>query len=177
MRVLFAGLLGGIAMFVWSSIAHLATPLATTGISVLPDEQVTINALAASMGERDGLFLFPSMGTATATGAKAGPRGLLVYQANGAYSFNPRNLITEFVTEIVESLIAALLLAMAGIANYGMRVGFVTLVGLTAAITTNLPYWNWYGFPTLYTASYASIEIIAYAVAGLVLAWFVPGRT
>jgi len=176
MRVLLAGILGGIAMFVWSSIAHLATPLASEGISVLPDEQVTINSFAASLGERHGLFLFPTMGTATATGAKSGPTGFLVYHPHGAYALNPRTLITEFITEVIESLIAAFLVSMAAIASYGTRVGFVALVGLAAAITTNIPYWNWYGFPGRYTAGYALTELIAYVVAGLVIAWLVPKK-
>jgi len=176
MRIVLAGILGGIAMFVWSSVAHLATPLASAGVSVLPDEQVTINAIAASLGEREGLFLFPTPGTAAATGAKSGPAGFLVYHPHGPYALNPQNLIVEFVTEVTESLIAAFLLSMAAIAGYGTRVGFVALVGIVAAITTNVPYWNWYGFPARYTASYALIEVIAYVVAGLVIAWLVPKR-
>jgi hypothetical protein len=38
MRILLAGLAAGIAMFVWSSIAHLATPLGALGISTLPEK-------------------------------------------------------------------------------------------------------------------------------------------
>ena len=61
MRILLAGLLGGIAMYVWSTIAHVATPLGTTGISTLPDEQVTMNALEATLAEQHGLYLFPDL--------------------------------------------------------------------------------------------------------------------
>ena len=38
MRIFLAGLLGAIAMFVWTSIAHVATPLATIGISKIQNE-------------------------------------------------------------------------------------------------------------------------------------------
>ena len=32
-RIFFAGLLGGIAMFIWTSIAHMALPLGDTGVA------------------------------------------------------------------------------------------------------------------------------------------------
>jgi len=43
-------------------------------------------------------------------------------------------------------------------------------VGLVAAITTNIPYLNWYSFPLDYTLAYSFIELAGYFVAGLVLA-------
>jgi hypothetical protein len=39
-----------------------------------------------------------------------------------------------------------------------------------AAITTNISYWNWYGFPVSYTAAYLMVEWIGYIVAGVVAA-------
>ena len=37
-RIIFAGFLGAIAMFVWTSIAHMALPLGEAGIRELPNE-------------------------------------------------------------------------------------------------------------------------------------------
>jgi hypothetical protein len=53
----------------------------------------------------------------------------------------------------------------------------VIIAALMAAITTNLPYWNWYGFPTSYTTAYMSIEFVGYLVAGLVVAAVLKTRT
>jgi len=178
MRILLAGLLGGIAMYVWSTVAHVATPLGTIGISTLPDEQVTMNALAASIVEQRGLFLFPAprQGAPVAGAPTEGPFGLLVYRPHARYALNPANLIIEFLTELAETMIAALLLSFVALSGYAARVGFVVLVGVTAAITTNLPYWNWYGFPTNYTLVYSFIEVVGYLAAGLVIAWLLPKR-
>ena len=44
------------------------------------------------------------------------------------------------------------------------------MVGLAAAITTNIPYWNWYTFPTLYTLGYGFTEFAGYVAAGLAIA-------
>ncbi|MEY2539604.1 MAG: hypothetical protein QOG67_3344 [Verrucomicrobiota bacterium] len=52
--------------------------------------------------------------------------------------------------------------------NFGGRVAFVTAVGIIAAIATNISYWNWYGFPTDYTAAYMSIQLIGFICVGVV---------
>jgi hypothetical protein len=177
MRTILAGLAGGIAMFVWSSIAHLATPLAETGFSTLPNEQATMQTLATGIGEHGGLFLFPDMRpgkTAQTHPPTHGAFGLLVYRPDVAYTMNPSTLGTEFGVEVVEALIAAFLLSWAAVAGYTARVGFVTLVGLAACITTNVSYWNWYGFPMSYTLAYALIQFVGYFVAGLVIALILP---
>jgi len=45
MRVVIAGILGGIAMFIWSTIAHVVTPLGQAGISQIPNEAPVIAAM------------------------------------------------------------------------------------------------------------------------------------
>jgi hypothetical protein len=39
-----------------------------------------------------------------------------------------------------------------------------------AAIATNVSYWNWYGFPTVYIGSYMLIQIVGFLCAGIVAA-------
>ena len=172
MRTLLAGIAAGIAMFIWSSIAHVATPLGMIGISTLPDESVTVGNLASAIGDKGGLYLFPmpSGGSAPSSSAATAPGGFLVFNPKSATSMAPKNLIVEFLTELAEGLIAAWLLAQTAILGFAARVGFVTAVGLVAAITTNIPYLNWYSFPLDYTLAYSVIELAGYFVAGLVLA-------
>ena len=59
MGILVAGVLGGIAMFVWTSITHMALPLGEAGINVIPNESAVLNAMQSSMGEKTGLYIFP----------------------------------------------------------------------------------------------------------------------
>jgi hypothetical protein len=35
-RIILAGVLGGIAMFIWTAIAHMALPLGEAGIGEIP---------------------------------------------------------------------------------------------------------------------------------------------
>jgi hypothetical protein len=54
--------------------------------------------------------------------------------------------------------------------SFAGRVGFVLIAGILAAITTNVSYWNWYGFPGVYTASYMLIEIVGFVLVGVAAA-------
>ena len=185
-RIILAGVLGGIAMFIWSSIAHIVLPLGEVGISEIPNEPAVLDAMKTSIGA-SGLYIYPGTGTGpNATreqkraamqnyGQKlaANPSGLLLYHPPGAQAMTGRQLTTEFVTEFIEALLAAFLLSRTRLAGFGSRVAFVTVIGIAAAITTNIPYWNWYGFPGNYTAAYMAIEIVGYFAAGLVVAAFI----
>ncbi len=90
MRILIAALLGAIAMFAWTSVAHLATPLATMGFSKMADEPAVLTALDNSVGSKPGLYFYPwvdpgdpAMQTKTATLEKAHGHGLLIYSPAG----------------------------------------------------------------------------------------------
>jgi len=180
MRVLIAGILGAIAMFVWSSVAHLATPLATTGFSQIPSEAPVLAAMHNSIGDKNGLYFFPwvdpkdpKMMDKEAALMKANPSGLLIYHPPGADTgMGLSRLGAEFGKQLVVSLLAAWLLSMAAIASYLKRVCFVSGLGLAAAITTNVSYWIWYGFPTDYTLAYAFTDFFGYVVAGFAIAWW-----
>jgi hypothetical protein len=134
-RILLAALLGGIAMFAWQSIAHMGLPLGQSGIHEIPNEQAMLAAMHSTLGETSGLYFFPAMGTAPGAMAdydqKLGvnPSGLLIYHPPGAKSLTAAQLGTELVAEILEALLAAVLLSRTRIPTYWGRVGFVTLLG------------------------------------------------
>ena len=62
MRIFLAGLLGGIAMFIWTSIAHMALPLGDTGVREMPNETVVLDSMQANIGEKSGFYYFPGLG-------------------------------------------------------------------------------------------------------------------
>jgi hypothetical protein len=59
MKILLAGVLGGIAMFIWTSIAHMALPLGEAGISEIPSESTVLSAMQSNIGDKTGLYIFP----------------------------------------------------------------------------------------------------------------------
>ena len=106
---------------------------------------------------------------ATGAGLSDEQRRLLVACGAGA-GMSASMMIAEFAKEAAISLISAFLLAQAMLAGYIARAGFVALIGLAAAMTTNVSYLVWYGFPASYTLAYGFIDFMGYVVAGLVIA-------
>jgi len=167
MKILLAGVLGGIVMFIWTSIAHMALPLGEAGLGEIPNESTVLGAIQSNIGEQTGLYIFPGPGVSkNATrnekdeamkhmGEKmaANPSGILMYHAPGRPLELGKLLGVEFGTELLEAILVVFLLAQTRIASFAGRVGFVFVAGILAAIATNVSYWNWYGFPGAYTAS------------------------
>ena len=194
MKILMAGILGGIVMFIWTSIAHMALPLGEAGLGEIPNESAVLSAMQSNIGDQTGLYIFPGPGLGkNATrqekqeamkhmGEKiaTNPSGILMYHPPGRPLVLGKLLGIEFVTELLEAILVVFLLAQTRIASFAGRVGFVLVAGILAAIATNVSYWNWYGFPCVYTASYMFIQIVGFFLVGIVAAFMlrkIPVRT
>jgi hypothetical protein len=185
MRVLVAGLLGAVAMFIWTSIAHVATPLGQAGFQQIPGEAAVLNAMQTAIGDRSGLYFFPwvdmnapdAMEKAAAA-MKTNPSGLLLYAPPGRASGEMTSqLVVEFLKQLTQALIAAWIVSLIA-AGFGTRALVVALIGVSAAIATNVSYWNWYGFPIDYTMAQIFIEVVSGILAGVVIAYWLsrPAR-
>ena len=108
--------------------------------------------------------------------ATTGPSGLLLYHPTRQFSFG-KLLGVEFTTELIEAILVVLLLAQTRIESFFGRVSFVFVAGVISAIATNVPYWNWYGFPTNYTAAYIFMQVVAFLIVGVVAALTMGKRT
>jgi hypothetical protein len=184
MKILLAGILGGIFMFIWGAIAHMALPLGEAGIGEIPNESAVLSAMQSNIGEQTGLYIFPSLGVGkNATRQEkneamkqmnekiaANPSGILMYHAPGRSFTFGKSLGIEFGTELLEAILVVFLLAQTRIASFAGRVGFVLVAVILAAIATNVSYWNWYGFPCVYTAGYMLIQIVGFFLVGVVAA-------
>jgi hypothetical protein len=180
-RLLIAGLVGGIAMFIWSSLAHTVIPLGETGLGMVAPDSAVAAALQAELGDRDGLYGFPGVNgdphrdeaamAAMAEKMKTGASGLIVYHQPG---YNPPMttlMAREFGLEVVQSLILAWLLAGLAVAGLAARATAAALVGVAVALSTNGSYWVWWGLPTDYTLAAMVIQVVGYTLAGLVIAF------
>ncbi|MEY2543705.1 MAG: hypothetical protein QOE81_1166, partial [Verrucomicrobiota bacterium] len=186
----FAGILGGVVMFVWNFVAHDLLPLGEMGVRVLPNEDAVTSALQTNLADNSGFYIFPSGGlTPGASGEQkqaamkkaeeqmaAGAAGVLIYRPKRIFNF-PKRLIIQFATDVAEALIAVFLLAQTGIRGFGGKVGFVLTAGILAAITTNVPYANWYGFPKDFTLGQMITQMIGFLLVGIVAALMLRQRS
>src|SRR4029453_16072449 len=172
MKILLAGILGGIVMFFCTSIAHMALPLGEAGINEIPNESAVLSAMQSSIGDKTGLYIFHGLGVGkNATREEknaamkqmqqriaANPSGILMYHPPGRPFAFGKLLAIEFSTQVLQTILIICLLAQTRIGSFACRVGFVLVAGILASITTNVSYWNWYGFPGVYTPRYIDWE-------------------
>jgi hypothetical protein len=85
-------------------------------------------------------------------------------------------MIIGLIGMFISALFVALLLWRAAVPTYRRRVVIVALAGLAIGFYGNFVYWNWYRFPTDYTAVQMLDTLIGWALAGLVMAGFVKGK-
>jgi len=183
MRIVLAGLLGAIVMFVWTAVAHMATPLASTGISKIGDEKLVLDAFKKGVGNKPGLYFFPwtdpTDPKAMEKGAelvKTEPSGILIYTPPGVDMNMTPYLIKEFGKEFLQCLLAAFLLSLTALTAYAARVGFVGLIAVFAALGTDTSYWIWYGFPLSYTLAVIAMPLIGLLLASVVIAALIKPR-
>ena len=190
MKILLAGILGGIVMFIWTSVAHMSLPLGEAGIHEIPNESAVLSAMQSNIGDQTGLYIFPGSGVGNnatrqekneamkhvAEKMAANPSGIFMYHAPGRPFTIGKWLGIEFGTELLEAILVVFLLAQTRIVSFAGRVGFVLAAGILAAVTTNISYWNWYGFPGVYTASYMLIQMIGFLLVGVAAALILPKR-
>ena len=79
--------------------------------------------------------------------------------------------------QAVSAMLVLLLLCKTSNLDYWGRVCYVALAGLTIGFVSHFPYWNWFGFSTAYTLVIIVDSLIAWFLAGLVLAKFVEGKS
>src|SRR2546427_4577685 len=102
-KILLEGILGGIAAFIWSAIAHMNPVTGMLGWSMMieKDEDAVIAALKANL-HQPGLYFFPGCEMTGRTKeqeavwtakCKAGPVGLLLYDPNGREPMEPKQLV------------------------------------------------------------------------------------
>jgi hypothetical protein len=192
-RILLAGLVAGIVVFVWGAVSHMALPLGTIGIQNLPDDEAFASLMRGSI-PHSGFYFFPAMPRDSkaskaeqdaamqvfAEKTQRGPTGILVVRTQGTNPMSMRYLGAELLSNLLAAIVAALLLSMGigspGLARLSSRVSFVTMLGLFASLSIEVSYWTWYGFPTAYTLAQFVDQLSSWMLGGLVLGAMIKPR-
>lgn len=181
-RILIAGLVGGVIVFVWGAFSHTVFPIGEMGLSTIPNEDAVIAALASNIRE-PGLYLYPSEGMggemtpeqmkAMEQKYKTGPAGLLSYRPVGGELFDPKQLGTEVLSNILACIVAAFVLSLIP-GTFGRRLLVATLLGLFAWLSISISHYNWYGFAPMYTLAEGIDQVASFFLAGLAMGKIVP---
>jgi hypothetical protein len=181
-KVISAGALGGMAMFIWGAVSHMLLPLGEMGIQNLPNPNLFIPAMTMEIKER-GFYRFPPMDPkdkseaamkAWEEKAKKGPLGVLIFDPAGM-----KPMWQLLVGEFLSNVLAALLLAavLSGL-NAGKATGFLVGagMGLFGWLCISASYWNWDRFPTVFTMSEMLQQLVGGALTGLAIGWVLSRR-
>ena len=182
MRVLVAGLIGGILMFVWGVAAHMALGLGDVGIRLPANENVALGGLQQGLGDHAGIYMLPSldpakMGDATevmayATKAVRSPYAFVVYQPQGTdmTQMGPQ-IGRQWASDTLSALALAFVMGLA-VVGFRRRLAIAAAAALFAWLSTLLPYWNWYRFPLDFTLAALVEQLVGWLIAGAAMAWW-----
>jgi hypothetical protein len=186
MRTLVAGLLGGVVLFAWGAVSHVATPLGMTGIAGVPaaHEKAVADALQGALTEHKIYMLpggdFANMSAEESAAVEAryatGPTALIVNNPGPGTALGPRPLLIELLTNVLQGLIAAYIVArLAAGSGFGRRVLVVTLIAVSGSLAIDASFWNWYRYPTDFFAAQFLEHAIGGLLTGLVIAKVLSG--
>ena len=182
MRILIAGLIGGIVMFIWGVVAHMALPLGQVGIDQPVNEDVVLIATKTGLPPQDGIYMLPSFDMAKEHGPadfeafsrknEASPYAFIVYNAQGRDPVKMGgNIARQWASDTLGALVVAFILAFTAV-SFGRRVMFAGLFGVFAWLTVSVPQWNWYRFPFDFTFASLIEQVIGWLLAGAAIAWW-----
>ncbi len=153
-----AAILGALTLFVWGFIWNAAIPLYEKVMFEFGDSKLVNDVIQQNATHGNGVY----------------------YTVEGAFvavSFTPdmhdktqdmgMMLPIELISNLVVAFLFAVIIGRTG--SFGSAVKgalFMGLVGLTAELSSELSYWNWYGF----SGGFAALNVI-----GETLAWFITG--
>jgi hypothetical protein len=182
MRVLIAGIIGGLVMFIWGAIAHMATPLGEAGFAQPVHEDIALAALKTALPAGNHAFLLPSpdpehMGDATATKALAErssrePFAFVVMRSEPRdITAMGSNLVVHWLGDTLAAILLAFVLAVAAL-SFCRRVIVAGLMGLFGVLANVLPFGNWYSFPTALVGGTFAYQLVGWLLAGAAMAWW-----
>ncbi len=177
-KVLLPGILGGLAVFIWSFIAHMVLPIGSMGLKTIPNSEGPVLEAMKSNIQEPGLYFMPGHDMSRAPTEEenrkyeVGPTAFLVYHPTGVKPMSLGQLLRQLLFQILGGLIAAYIVSLT-VAPLGVRAFAVTLIGLFAWLTVNLPHWNWYRFPAAFTIGAGLTGVIGWLLGGLLIAWLV----
>lgn len=183
MRILIAGIIGGIVVFLWGAVAHMALPIGEMGMKTAVGQDVAIAAVHGAASPGAGVYMLPGMSPeqwrdeaareAFIAKYSSSPYAFVVYQPDGnpaLQSMTP-NLVKQWTSNTAGALVLAWVLALAAF-GFGKRVLIAGALALFAWLAVNVPYWNWYLFPIDFTFAALIEQVVGWTLAGAAIAWW-----
>jgi len=179
-QLIIGALVSAVAIFVWGFLfwALLSSP---NDLASQEDELALQQSLAEHL-PRSGMYYVPSMDEQSDTYAerhRSGPIATIFVRLEGAEPMSPVSLLVGLLHEAIFAFMVGLLLLMAmpALGSYRRRVLFVTVAGVAAAFWFELADPIWWYHPWGFHLANAFYSVVAWFIAGLILARFLRPTT
>ena len=183
MRNLIIGsLLAAVAMFIFGAV-YWNSPAVGAGSRDIVDDAAAQAVLKSTVPET-GLYWVPGLALMAEDAEKfntlheAGPVAMVNIRHQPGPAASAGTFAAGFLHEWVVCFLIGLLMMRVSpaLSGYGDRVRFVTVVGVVMAVFVNIGSVIWWRMPMAFQFAEGMYNIIAWFLAGMVLARFVPDR-
>ena len=174
-RMLMAGLVGGIILFLWGFLAWVILPIHKASLHDIPRQDSVITALKSSLSEK-GVYPFPSMLPGEQQQweerYRKGPVGMIVYDPAGSSPTMPSQMAVGFLINIVSAFFVAWFLARSTAfnASYIKRVAYCGMYGIFLVAASTLVMWNWFNEPGDWVTGLIIDYVAGWPLAGIGIA-------
>ena len=180
LRILIAGIVGGILMFTMGAVGHMVFQLQGRAMSQFPDEEAFIDQVRGH-NFKPGMYGFPESTPEMEKDPqgyeklneryKTGPSGMLVIVPPGQDMMSSETLGMELVANTLAALLAAWIVSLlAANVNFFQRWGVLFLMGVIGWLSLSASYGIWYRFPPQFVHDELYCAMLEWAVAGAAIA-------
>lgn len=159
MKIIKAGIIGGIIVWIWYAISWMALPWHQTTIQRFVDEEAVARVVKEN-AKVSGVYLIP---TEYAETKEKGPMVFSSVYLSGMPSSMANAIVVSMVKDIVVACLVAWMLLQAVQLRYAGRICFVVVFALAAGISSQVALWNWWKFDQ---------NFVLVGIADLVIGWF-----
>jgi hypothetical protein len=184
MRILVAGIVGGIVMFMWGAVSHMVFGIGEMGFKTIPNEISVVSNLKSNITE-PGMYFVPGLDLTRPQSAeeeaawtekyKEGPNAIIIYNPTGITPLSAGQLLIELVSCIAAAIVVAFCFTWL-VPSFVKRVALAGLIGFTAWLSIDVSYWDWYRFPSEFIAGELIEQVVGWLLVGFVMALIVWSR-
>ena len=185
-KVVTPAIFAAIVVYVWMFISWAVLPWHKDIFKNLPNGDSLAVQMKQSIKE-PGIYRYPGVPNEATTEAvnkiagkyASGPIiTFMVYNPSGMDMVNPLQLVWGFLIIFLNALVAAFLLYTSKLKEKGflIRLIFILLLAVFAALIGPLVQWNWLLFPAGYSFGVALDYLVTWLLGGIVLAGLIKGE-
>jgi hypothetical protein len=166
--IIKGAILGGLIAFVWAILSWMVLPWHKMSMRQFTNEQ-TVMTTVMQNAPVSGIYVMPTHidpATGKCNGGAKGPFMFATVKLEGMDYTSYVPFVRALLIQILAAGIITWIILHARAAGYIKKVAFIVLIAFLVGVLGKLPDWNWMGVP---------FAIAFYCIVDLVIAWFLAG--